>query len=131
LDKARSGAVGGLEQPTAVACTSAIQGRCTGGTWKKQSAAGSAGSGQLRLVAGSSYSSVLFHLAEEIGFTEFLQHPWQDRYHLMARVARGAAVGGVARARAIRRRSLGSGGAHLQPALDLNLRYSYSGPFSR
>jgi membrane protease YdiL (CAAX protease family) len=26
---------------------------------------------------------VLFHLAEEIGFTGFLQHHWQDRYHPM------------------------------------------------
>jgi membrane protease YdiL (CAAX protease family) len=25
---------------------------------------------------------VLFQLAEEIGFTGFLQHHWQDRYHL-------------------------------------------------
>jgi membrane protease YdiL (CAAX protease family) len=26
---------------------------------------------------------VLFQLAEEIGFTGFLQHHWQDRYHPM------------------------------------------------
>jgi membrane protease YdiL (CAAX protease family) len=41
---------------------------------------------------------VLLQLAEEIGFTGFLQHHWQDRYHPMkAHLVRRAAVGGMAR----------------------------------
>jgi hypothetical protein len=55
---------------------------------------------------------VLFQFAEEIGFTGFLQHHWQDRYHPMKlTLVRGPAVGGVAPARPFRRRRLGSGGA--------------------
>ncbi len=57
---------------------------------------------------------VLFQLAEEIGFTGFLQHHWQDRYHPMKpHPGRGAPVGGVASARPLRRRRLGSGGTDL------------------
>jgi membrane protease YdiL (CAAX protease family) len=33
---------------------------------------------------------VLFQLAEEIGFTGFLQHHWQDRYHSMKLALYGA-----------------------------------------
>jgi membrane protease YdiL (CAAX protease family) len=33
---------------------------------------------------------VLFQLVEEIGFTGFLQHHWQDRYHSMKLALYGA-----------------------------------------
>jgi uncharacterized protein len=47
---------------------------------------------------------VLFQLAEEIGFTGFLQHHWQDRYHpLKLTFVRGTAVGGMAHPRPLRR----------------------------
>src|SRR5215211_4442084 len=57
---------------------------------------------------------VLFQLAEEIGFTGFLQHHWQDRYHpLKLTFFVALAVGGMARARPLRRGRLGSGGADI------------------
>ena len=58
---------------------------------------------------------VLFQLAEEIGFTGFLQHHWQDRYHPMKLTLYVALLWAVAPPRPLRRRGLGSRGADIGP----------------
>src|SRR5687768_7491261 len=55
---------------------------------------------------------VLFQLAEEIGFTGFLQHHWQNR-PIEAHLLRGTALGGMAHARPLRCGGLGNPGADL------------------